>query len=120
MKFKQASWAALIAGAVSLIGVLSAQVEITQQPEGVTVKTATDTLHLTVCGPTSIHVIASPDANVQSATPKQPWLIQGCTPGKFTFTMPKERPVQSTDDRLWKPVVATIDTGAIKVLISLD
>jgi hypothetical protein len=29
-------------------------VEITQQPEGVTVKTATDTLHLTVCGATSI------------------------------------------------------------------
>ena len=58
MKFKQASWAALIAGAVSLTGVLSAQVEITQQPEGVTVKTATDTLHLTVCGATSSNTVS--------------------------------------------------------------
>src|SRR5271165_6728295 len=114
MKFKQVSWAALIACAVTLTGTLSAQVEITQQPEGVTVKTATDTLRLTVCGPTSIHVVASPDGVATAATPKQPWLIQGCTPGKFTFTMPKQRPAQSADDKLRKPAAATVDTGAVK------
>jgi alpha-D-xyloside xylohydrolase len=118
MKLKQISWLTLVAAAFT--GSLFAQVEVIQQSDGVTVKTATDTLHLTVCGPASIHVVASPDGSAQAATPKQPWLIQNCTPGKFTLTMPKDRPATPAASRPWNPVHATLDTGVIKVQISLD
>jgi alpha-D-xyloside xylohydrolase len=107
--------------ALALSGhLLSAQVEVTQQPGGVTVKTSTDVLHLTVCGPASIHVVASPDGIATAATPKQPWLIQDCTPAHFTLTMPKDRPTAPVQGRLWSPVNAILDTGTIKVAISLD
>ena len=117
-----ATCAALIATAIISAGTLPAQVTITRQPDGVTVKTSFDTLRVTVCGPTSIHVVASPDGTAQAATPKQPWLIQGCTPGKFNFTMPRTvrvQPAASEAQTLWQPSVATLDTGTIKVLISL-
>src|ERR1700756_4489067 len=117
-----ASCAVLIATAIFSAVTLPAQVTITQQSDGVTVKTAVDTLRLTVCGPTSIHVVASPDGTATAATSKQPWLIQSCTPGKFTFNMPRTvrvQPAASENEALWQPSVATLDTGTIKVLISL-
>ena len=96
---------------------LSAQVTITQQPEGVTVQTPVDTLRLTVCGPTSVHIVASPDGTAQGATSKQPWLIKQCTPAKFTFT-PAPELKQSDDEKLRNSASATVDTGAFKILIS--
>jgi alpha-D-xyloside xylohydrolase len=121
MIFKHSFWVALALGALALhVYAQQSPVTITQQEGGVTVKTATDTLRLTVCGPTSIHVVASPDGSATDATPKQPWLIQPCKPGKFVLTMPKEQPNTPVEGRPWNPVVATLDTGSIKVLISLD
>ena len=73
---KRISFLALIATAIISAGTLPAQVTITRQSDGVTVKTAVDVLRVTVCGPTSIHVVASPDGTATAATPKQPWLIQ--------------------------------------------
>jgi len=105
--------------AVFYNGVLSAQVQITQQNGSVVVKTATDTLRLTVCSPTVVHIVASPDGAAAGATPKQPWLIQKCTPSKFTLTMPTSQPQQTKQQRLWNPAVATVDTGALKVNITL-
>ena len=84
---------------------------VTQQPDGVVVKTPADILRLTVCGPTLVHVVASPNGQAKDATPKQPWMVQSCTPGKFTLSTPRSGTA--------KPV-ATLDTGSIKVLISLD
>ncbi|MBV8629844.1 MAG: DUF5110 domain-containing protein [Silvibacterium sp.] len=110
-------WAALIATAIISAGNLPAQVTITQQPDGVTVKTAVDTLRLTVCGPTSVHVVASPDGTAQSATDKQPWLIKQCTPARFSFT-PAPELKQSDDQKLWNSAAATVDTGALKIRIS--
>ncbi|MHB1021726.1 MAG: glycoside hydrolase family 31 protein [Acidobacteriaceae bacterium] len=95
-------------------------ISISKDATGVLVQTPTDKLHLMVCGPTVVHVVASPDGKAQDATPKQPWLIHACTSSKFTLTMPKEMPTTPVTDRLWKPVQATLDTGAIKVQISLD
>ncbi|MFZ0662835.1 MAG: TIM-barrel domain-containing protein [Acidobacteriaceae bacterium] len=120
MNSRQVSLPVLVAGAFFLSSTLFAQVQITQQDGGVTVKTASDTLRLTVCGPRSVHVVASPDGSAADATPKQPWLIKSCTPAKFTLTMPPaETKPQSANEKLWNPAVATVDTGAIKVRISL-
>jgi len=119
MKFGRAFLLAAAAGIVFSGGSLFAQVEITQQNSGVTVRTATDTLRLTVCSPTSIHVVASPDGNAADATPRQPWLIQSCKPAKFSLTIPPAPAGQSENQSLWNPAVATIDTGALKVRITL-
>src|SRR6185503_6529566 len=93
-----------------------AQVNITQQNGSVVVKTPIDTLRLTVCSPTLVHVVASPDGSAKGATPQQPWLVKQCAPQKFTLTMPQSsaKP-QSANDKLWNPASATVDTGAIKV-----
>jgi alpha-D-xyloside xylohydrolase len=97
-----------------------AQVNITQQNGSVVVKTPIDTLRLTVCSPTSVHVVASPNGSAKDATPKQPWLVKQCTPQKFTLTMPPaQTKPQSANDKLWNPAAATVDTGAIKVKITL-
>ena len=65
---------------------------VTKTEGGATVKTPTDTLHLTVCGATSIHVVGAPnsedDGNVLAGTPKEPWMVDACTPTKFTLDIP--------------------------------
>ncbi|MGH9587138.1 MAG: TIM-barrel domain-containing protein [Acidobacteriaceae bacterium] len=119
MNLKRAFFPAALAG-VFFCGTAGAQVRITQENGGVTVKTATDTLRITVCGPDRVHVVASPDGVAKDATPKQPWLVERCAPQKFTLTMPPAptKP-QSENDKLWNPAVATVDTGALKVKIAL-
>ena len=96
------------------------KISVTQQADGVLVKTPADTLKLTVCGPTSIHVVASPDGSAKDATPKQPWLIAPCTPGKFSLTMPKAAPTETKGKNPWNSPSAVLDTGTVRVLISLD
>ena len=70
-------------------------IHITQQADGVLVTTPVDTLRLTVCGASVIHVVASPNGKAADATPKQPWMLSqaaACTPTKFTLTLPKSMP----------------------------
>ncbi len=104
-------------------------IQITSDADGVWVTTPVDKLRLTVCGPSLIHIVASPDGTTPGsstpadATPKQPWMLSPamtCVPAKFTLTMPKEMPTGPVSTRLWRPVVATLDTGAVQVHISLD
>ncbi len=98
-------------------------IHITQQADGVLVTTPVDTLRLTVCGASVIHVVASPNGKAADATPKQPWMLSqaaACTPTKFTLTLPKSMPSAPVSERLWNPVVATLDTGTVRVRISLD
>src|ERR1035438_8628756 len=59
---------------------------VIHETHGPLVTTATDTLRLTVCGPSTIHVVASPDGKAQDATPQQPWMVHPCTSAKFTLT----------------------------------
>jgi alpha-D-xyloside xylohydrolase len=87
--------------------------KVIQEADGALVTTATDTLRLTVCGPSTIHVVASPDGKAKDATPQQPWMVQPCAPAKFTLTVPKEPPADK------RQLVATLDTGSLKVLISM-
>ncbi|MGC2172954.1 MAG: TIM-barrel domain-containing protein [Candidatus Sulfotelmatobacter sp.] len=114
----------VILASVVLLGTPSvfaqAGATITSVAGGVTVRTATDTLRLTVCGSAVIHVVASPDGKGGGATPKQPWMVAPCAPGKFTLTMPPEQPPASTVAAAANPPAAILDTGSIKVLISLE
>ncbi len=95
------------------------RVTVRQVPNGVVVKTAVDILRLTICGPTVVHVVASPDGKAQDATPSQPWMVKPCTPDKFTLTMPTERANASQDSPSLNSA-AVLDTGSLKVIIWLD
>ncbi len=101
---------------------LSAQVTITRQSDGVTVKTAVDILRVTVCGPTSIHVVASPDGTARPRRPNSPGSSRPArranSPSPCRRTV-RVQPAASKAETLWQPSVATVDTGTIKVLISL-
>ncbi|MGC1782825.1 MAG: TIM-barrel domain-containing protein [Acidobacteriaceae bacterium] len=112
----------LIGPSIALLA--QAKVTITQTRDGATVKTPTDTVHLTVCGLASVHVVAAPNAedngNVTAGTPREPWMVNPCSPAKFTLNMPSASPTASPQKRLSNPPAATLDTGTIRVLISLD
>ena len=99
-------------------------IAVTKTADGATVKTPTDTLHLTVCGATSIHVVGAPNTenngNVLAGTPKEPWMVHACAPTNFTLEVPSNTTAPHDEKRLWNPVVATLDTGSVRVLISLD
>ncbi|HEX3942357.1 MAG TPA: TIM-barrel domain-containing protein [Acidobacteriaceae bacterium] len=84
------------------------------------VKTATDVLRLTVCGPTAIHVVASPDGKAADATPQRPWILSPCSPAKFTFSLPSPSQNPPGARRRGGPPVATLDTGALRVEIGLN
>ncbi len=96
------------------------EVTITEVRGGVTVKTETDTLRLTVCGPTVIHVVASPTGDAQDATLQQPWMIEPCAVGSFKLTMSPVSPITAGSNPPPSPPAATLDTGSIRILISLD
>ena len=104
--------------------VLTAQTKISvvQTAAGADVKTPTDTVHISVCGGTSLHIVAAPNAedggNVTSGTPKTPWIVESCKPGKFTLRMPAA--AQSEESGSGHSNVATLDTGKVRVMVSLD
>ena len=112
----------LLASSVGLKA--QAKITVTRTSTGAEVKTPVDTLYLTVCGAASVHVVAAPNSenggDVTAGTPKEPWMVQPCAPAKFTLHMPSGAPTLPPQKRLWNPVVATLDTGKVRVLISLD
>ena len=63
-----------------------------------------ETLRLTVCGPTVIHVVAGP-GSPSAASPQQPWITGACKPGQFELTQDEKE--------------ATVTTSALKVTIEL-
>jgi alpha-D-xyloside xylohydrolase len=113
------AWLVLVATQLSAQSGVTGGVSIREEGGGVVVSTATDKLRLDVCGPTVVHVVASPDGSANSATPKQPWLIAACKPAKYTLTMPGPAAEMTEEQRLWNQPQAVLDTGALKVRISL-
>ncbi len=101
-----------------------AKIFVARTSTGVVVRTPTDTMRITVCGAASVHVVVAPnienDGNVTAGTPKEPWMAQPCTPAKFTLHIAAKKPATSPPVRMSNPLAATLDTGQIRVLISLD
>lgn len=115
-------WKATFLSAAMLIqpGFAQTSVTITNETDSVVVKTATDILRLTVCSPTVVHVLASPDGKASGATPQQPWMVEPCRSSKFTLALPKQTPGLATEAGQSIPAAATLDTGSIKVSISFE
>jgi alpha-D-xyloside xylohydrolase len=88
------------------LGVLPASAAITveRQPDGVVMHNGDETLHLTVCSATAIHIVAGP-GDPAAASPQQPWIVNSCQPGQFEFLKDEKN--------------VTVSTSALKVTIGL-
>ncbi|MFZ0632990.1 MAG: TIM-barrel domain-containing protein [Acidobacteriaceae bacterium] len=52
---------------------------------GLVMHNGTETLHVSVCGPDVLHIVAGP-GDPQSASPATPWILRYCTPSSFDFS----------------------------------
>src|ERR1700733_15007716 len=77
-----------------------AQITVERQPSGVVVHNGSETLHLTVCGPDLIHVVAGP-GDPAGASAATPWIANPCKPDSFDF---------QSDDK-----TATVTTARVRV-----
>jgi alpha-D-xyloside xylohydrolase len=91
----------LCAGA---LGSASAQVTAERQASGVVVHNGSETMHITVCGPDLIHVVAGP-GDPAGASAATPWIANPCKPDSFDF---------QSDDK-----TATVTTAKVRVRIDL-
>ncbi len=58
---------------------------VAQENGGVVMHRGSETLHLSVCGPGLLHIVAGP-GDPKSASPDEPWLLHSCTPDHFDFS----------------------------------
>ncbi|HEX4007136.1 MAG TPA: TIM-barrel domain-containing protein [Acidobacteriaceae bacterium] len=94
-----------VAALLCAVGVPAiAQVTVDRQSSGVVVHNGTETLHLTVCGPDLIHVVAG-RGDPTGASPHTPWIVTPCKPDTFDF---------QSDDK-----TATLKTSKLQVVIDL-
>jgi hypothetical protein len=63
-----------------------------------------ETMHVSVCGPTVLHVVAGP-GDPKGASPFTPWLLHPCEQGQFEFSQNQKE--------------ATLRTSALQVAINL-
>jgi alpha-D-xyloside xylohydrolase len=82
----------------------SAVIQVERQTTGLAVHNGEETLHLTVCSPTEIHIVAGSGDPV-AASGQQPWIVNPCQPGQFEFSQDEKE--------------ATLSTSALKVTIGL-
>jgi alpha-D-xyloside xylohydrolase len=84
------------------------QISVSEAKDGLAATIGSETLHISVCADTVIHVVASP-VGAASAVPEQPWMLapaESCPGAKF---------------RLVKDAhAATLTTAALKVTFSLE
>jgi alpha-D-xyloside xylohydrolase len=75
--------------ALSLFGLfpslVAAKSVVTQQADGILVKSASDTIRITPCGSAGLHIVSKPIA-ARTSTSYQPWIEQPCQPARFSVT----------------------------------
>ena len=86
-----------------------AKVSASQVSDGVLVKTPHDQLHIAVCGPSLLHITASPDA-AKTSSPQQPWIVGECGTGQFSFAQTDKFYLLGTSEL---QVKVSLDTGGL-------
>lgn len=79
-------------------------VTVDRDATGVTTRGENEAVRVTVCGPSLIHVVASP-GDLPAASPEEPWFLERCKPASFDF---------ARDDKN-----ATVSTSALHVVFAL-
>lgn len=92
-----------LATAVAMAAAPSITVE--PDPAGLVMHSPGETLRLSVCGPTLIHIVAGP-GDAHASSPAEPWIVAPCKPAPFAFTR---------DDKQ-----VTVSTAALRVRLSLE
>jgi alpha-D-xyloside xylohydrolase len=72
-----------------------APLTIERESGGVAMHNAGETVRVSVCGSTLIHVVAAP-GDARGSSPEEPWFVKSCGPGGFDFTRDKKKAVLST------------------------
>ena len=85
----------LLAPAVCPAADVAPAVIIERESNGVTMQAAGETVRVSVCGPTLIHVVAGP-GKPQGSSPEEPWFIKPCGQGTFDLTRSEKKVVLST------------------------
>jgi len=80
-------------------------VTIERDAAGATMRNGGETVRVAVCGPSLIHVVASP-GDARGASPEQPWFVAPCKPAPFDLAQDEKN--------------ATLSTAALRVLFNLN
>ncbi|MBV8902089.1 MAG: DUF4968 domain-containing protein, partial [Acidobacteriia bacterium] len=72
---------------------------------GAAMRNAGETVRITVCGPSLIHIVAGP-GEPPSAAPAEPWFVQQCKPAAFDFASDEKK--------------ATVSTAALRVVFDVN
>src|SRR5664279_3447318 len=119
VSLKSNAWAALLGAYCCFFSATSASAQLWEVPplpsvtvtlaaDGMTATVGTENLHISVCHPTVIHFVATPESP-DKVKPNQPWMLdskESCPGAKFQLS-------QTAD-------VATLTTEALKVELSLN
>jgi alpha-D-xyloside xylohydrolase len=102
-------WAVVLGSVPLLLGsgmraYAAEAVRVEQDAAGMVVHDGDETLHLSVCGPEVIHIVAGP-GDPQAASPHQPWIASPCKPDHFDFAR------TATE--------ATVSTAKLRVTVTL-
>lgn len=62
----------------------STAITFARTQSGLVMHSSSETLHVSVCGPNMLHIVAGP-GDPASASPATPWIIRPCTPAPFDF-----------------------------------
>ncbi|UWZ86297.1 glycoside hydrolase family 31 protein [Occallatibacter riparius] len=79
-------------------------ITVAKDAAGLVMHNGNETLHVSVCGPTVLHIVAGP-GDPKGASPFTPWVQKPCEPGQFEF---------SQDDK-----EATLRTSALQLRVNL-
>lgn len=109
MKLNRVSWPALLLAAATAATCAYAAdeptaVSVQKEASGLAMHHGDETLHVSVCGPTVLHVVAGP-GDPKGASPFTPWLLHPCQPGQFDFSQDEKN--------------ATLSTSAVKLMVNL-
>jgi alpha-D-xyloside xylohydrolase len=102
MKFRSICLLSLLTAAVMTAASLACAAEkpaiqVRKEASGLVMRNGDETVHVSVCGPNVLHVVAGP-GDPKGASPHTPWLIKQCEPGLFDVTEDGEEAVLSTAD----------------------
>ena len=86
---------------------MAAPPSITVEPDstGVVMHNGGETLRISVCGPTLIHIVSGL-GDARASSPAEPWIVEPCKTVHFDFTRDAKR--------------ATVSTAALRVQLSLE
>src|SRR6185437_5951506 len=76
--------AGMVAAAPLVYAADEAAITVEKDAAGMVMHHGDETVHVSVCGPTVVHIVAGP-GDPKGASPFTPWLLHACEPGQFEF-----------------------------------